>query len=67
MNTIIRSSDFDAWLAALANHQAKAGILARITAAKLGTSATASLSAKVFPRCGFTWARAIASISHVRR
>ena len=36
MNTIIRSSDFDGWLSALADHKAKARILARITAAKLG-------------------------------
>jgi putative addiction module killer protein len=35
MNTIIRSSDFDAWLSALGDHKAKARILARITAAKL--------------------------------
>jgi putative addiction module killer protein len=36
MNTIIRSSDFDGWLSALADHKAKARILARIAAAKLG-------------------------------
>jgi len=36
MNTIIRSSDFDAWLSALADQKAKARILARIAAAKLG-------------------------------
>ncbi len=36
MNTIIRSSDFDAWLSALADQTAKARILARIAAAKLG-------------------------------
>jgi putative addiction module killer protein len=36
MNTIIRSSDFDAWLSALADHKARARILARIAAAKFG-------------------------------
>lgn len=36
MNTIIRSSDFDLWLSVLADHKAKARILARIAAAKLG-------------------------------
>jgi putative addiction module killer protein len=36
MNTIIRSSEFDGWLSALADHKAKARVLARITAAKLG-------------------------------
>jgi putative addiction module killer protein len=36
MNTIIRSSDFDAWLSALADHKAKARILSRIAAARLG-------------------------------
>ncbi len=36
MNTIIRSSDFDRWLSVLADNKAKAKILARIAAAKLG-------------------------------
>lgn len=36
MNTIIRSSDFDAWLTDLADHKAKARILARIAGARLG-------------------------------
>jgi putative addiction module killer protein len=36
MNTIVRSSDFDAWLSALADHKAKARVLARIAAAKFG-------------------------------
>lgn len=36
MNTIIRSSEFDGWLSALADHKAKARVLARIAAAKLG-------------------------------
>ena len=36
MNTIIRSSDFDGWLFALADYKAKARILARIASAKLG-------------------------------
>jgi putative addiction module killer protein len=36
MNTIVRSSDFDAWLSALADHKSKARVLARINAAKFG-------------------------------
>lgn len=36
MNTIVRSSDFDTWLSTLADHKAKARILARIAAARLG-------------------------------
>jgi putative addiction module killer protein len=36
MSTILRSWDFDAWFAALADHKAKARILARISAAKFG-------------------------------
>jgi putative addiction module killer protein len=36
MNTIVRSSDFDAWLSALADHKARARVLARIAAARLG-------------------------------
>ncbi len=36
MNTFIRSSDFDAWLSALADFKAKARILARLLSAALG-------------------------------
>jgi len=36
MTTITRSSDFDAWLAALSDQIAKARILARIRSASLG-------------------------------
>jgi putative addiction module killer protein len=36
MNTIIRSSEFDAWLSALADQSAKARLLARISAARFG-------------------------------
>ncbi len=36
MNTIIRSSEFDAWLSNLADHTAKARILARLASAAFG-------------------------------
>ena len=36
MNTLVRSSDFDAWLSGLADHKAKARILARLRAASFG-------------------------------
>ena len=36
LNTLLRSSDFDAWLSHLADHKAKARILARITSATFG-------------------------------
>ena len=36
MNTLLRSSDFDAWLSHLADQKAKARILARLTSATLG-------------------------------
>ncbi len=36
MNTFVRSSDFDAWLSALADHKAKARVLARLRSAMLG-------------------------------
>ncbi|MFZ0144935.1 MAG: type II toxin-antitoxin system RelE/ParE family toxin [Candidatus Sulfotelmatobacter sp.] len=36
VNTFIRSSDFDAWLSNLADHKAKARILARILSATFG-------------------------------
>lgn len=36
MNTLLRSSDFDAWLSNLADQKAKARILARLTSAALG-------------------------------
>ncbi len=36
MNTFLRSSEFDAWLTALADRKAKARILARLRSATLG-------------------------------
>lgn len=36
MNTFARSSDFDAWLSELADHKAKARILARLRSATFG-------------------------------
>ena len=36
MNTFLRSSEFDAWLAALADLKAKARVLARLRSATLG-------------------------------
>jgi putative addiction module killer protein len=36
LNTFVRSSDFDAWLANLADQKAKARILARLLSATLG-------------------------------
>ncbi len=36
MNTFVRSSDFDAWLSGLADHKAKARVLARLRSAMLG-------------------------------
>ncbi len=36
MNTLIRSSDFDAWLSGLSDQKAKARILARLRSATLG-------------------------------
>lgn len=36
MLTLIRSSDFDRWLSGLADHRAKARILARLKSASLG-------------------------------
>ena len=36
MNTLLRSSDFDAWLSSLADQKAKARILARLLSAALG-------------------------------
>ncbi|MGB9236990.1 MAG: type II toxin-antitoxin system RelE/ParE family toxin [Terriglobales bacterium] len=36
MNTLLRSSDFDAWLSDLVDQKAKARILARLTSAALG-------------------------------
>ena len=36
MNTLFRSSDFDAWLSRLADQKARARILARITSAVFG-------------------------------
>src|SRR5437762_10047175 len=36
MNTLIRSSDFDAWLSGLSDHKGKARILARLRSATLG-------------------------------
>jgi putative addiction module killer protein len=36
LNTLLRSSDFDAWLSHLADQKAKARILARLTSATLG-------------------------------
>ncbi len=37
MNTLLRSSDFDEWLSRLADHKAKARILARLTSAERET------------------------------
>ncbi len=36
MNTLLRSSEFDAWLSHLADQKAKARILARLTSAAFG-------------------------------
>ena len=36
LNTLLRSSDFDAWLSRLADQKAKARILARLTSATFG-------------------------------
>jgi putative addiction module killer protein len=36
VNTFVRSSDFDAWLSDLADHKAKARILARLLSATFG-------------------------------
>ena len=36
MNTLLRSSDFDAWLSHMADQKAKARILARLRSATLG-------------------------------
>jgi putative addiction module killer protein len=36
LNTLLRSSDFDAWLSSLADQKAKARILARLLSATLG-------------------------------
>jgi putative addiction module killer protein len=36
LNTLLRSSDFDAWLSHLTDQQAKARILARLTSAIVG-------------------------------
>jgi putative addiction module killer protein len=36
MNTFVRSSDFDVWLSGLADHKAKARVLARLRSATLG-------------------------------
>jgi len=36
LNTLLRSSEFDAWLSGLADQKAKARILARLLRAKLG-------------------------------
>ena len=36
LNTLLRSSDFDAWLSDLADQKAKARILARLTSAAFG-------------------------------
>jgi putative addiction module killer protein len=36
MNTLVRSSDFDTWLTQLADHRAKARILARLRSATFG-------------------------------
>ena len=36
MNTLLRSSDFDAWLSRLADQKAKARILARLASAEFG-------------------------------
>jgi hypothetical protein len=36
LNTLLRSSDFDAWLSHLADQKVKARILARITSATFG-------------------------------
>jgi putative addiction module killer protein len=36
MNTFVRSSDFDAWLSGLADHKAKARVLARLRSATFG-------------------------------
>jgi putative addiction module killer protein len=36
LNTLLRSSDFDAWLSDLADQKAKARILARLTSATFG-------------------------------
>jgi putative addiction module killer protein len=36
LNTLLRSSDFDAWLSSLADQKAKARILARLLSAALG-------------------------------
>lgn len=36
LNTLLRSSDFDAWLSSLADQKAKARILARLTSATFG-------------------------------
>lgn len=36
MNTLLRSSDFDAWLSRVADHKAKARILARLGSATFG-------------------------------
>jgi len=36
MNTFVRSADFDAWLSGLADHKAKARILARLRSAMFG-------------------------------
>lgn len=36
LNTLLRSSDFDAWLSRLADQKAKARILARLTSAIFG-------------------------------
>jgi putative addiction module killer protein len=62
LNTLLRSSDFDAWLSHLADQKAKARILARLASGHSEISAIANPSAKAFPRCGFTLERGIAFI-----
>ena len=63
LNTLLRSSDFDAWLSNLADQKAKARILARITSATFGISAIANLLAKASRRCAFVSDRDIEFIT----
>jgi hypothetical protein len=58
--------DFDAWLAHLADHKAKARILARLASATFGNFGDCDLSAKAFPKCAFMSERGIGFITRGR-
>jgi hypothetical protein len=66
LNTLLRSSDFDAWLSRLADQKAKPESWLDWRARHVEISAIANRLAKAFPKCAFMGERGIAFITSER-